>query len=345
MSYNMLKLKDEFLQYIEIERGRSHLTVRNYDHYLMRFINFLSPSPLPLGKGPGDGMNSNAPLGELPERLRGLGEGVVTDSVMRNYRIYLNRILSHPEAKRGSKYHGATLEKKTQNYHLIALRAFFKYARKRGIEIYNPEAIELAKTSQHELDLINEKELHRLFEAVNENENELARARDLAIMTLLFSTGLRVSELAALDHDEDLSTGEISLRGKGGKIRVVFISDEAVANIKKYLKLRTDMDEAMFIDHSPRSRSRIENRESIRLTTRSIERILNKYAELAGITKKCTPHVLRHSFATDLLYNGADLRSVQMMLGHASIATTQVYTNVTNKFLREQWQKHHKGGK
>ena len=178
-----------------------------------------------------------------------------------------------------------------------------------------------------------------------ENENELARARDLAIMTLLFSTGLRVSELAALDHDEDLSTGEISLRGKGGKIRVVFISDEAVANIKKYLKLRTDMDEAMFIDHSPRSRSRIENRESIRLTTRSIERILNKYAELAGITKKCTPHVLRHSFATDLLYNGADLRSVQMMLGHASIATTQVYTNVTNKFLREQWQKHHKGGK
>lgn len=315
MSYNMLKLKDEFLQYIEIERGRSHLTVRNYDHYLMRFINFLSgPSP-------------------------------ITDSVMRNYRIYLNRILSHPEAKRGSKYFGATLEKNTQNYHLIALRAFFKYGRKRGVEIYNPEAIELAKTSQHELDLINDKELQRLFEAVNENKNELARARDLTIMTLLFSTGLRVSELAALDHNEDLSTGEMSLRGKGGKIRVVFISDEAVTNIKKYIKLRTDMDEAMFIDHSPRSKSRIENRESIRLTTRSIERILNKYAELAGITKKCTPHVLRHSFATDLLYNGADLRSVQMMLGHASIATTQIYTNVTNKFLREQWQKHHKGGK
>lgn len=328
MSYNLLKLKQEFLQYIEIERGRSHLTVRNYDHYLMRFINFLSgPSPK---------------LGEVRE---GAGPEMVTDTIMRNYRIYLNRILSHPEAKRGSKYFGATLEKKTQNYHLIALRAFFKYGRKRGIEIYNPEAIELAKTSQHELDLINEKELQRLFAAVNENENQLARARDLAIMTLLFSTGLRVSELAALDHDEDLSTGEISLRGKGGKIRVVFISDEAVTNIKKYIKLRTDMDEAMFIDHSPRSKSRIENRESIRLTTRSIERILNKYAELAGITKKCTPHVLRHSFATDLLYNGADLRSVQMMLGHASIATTQVYTNVTNKFLREQWQKHHKGGK
>ncbi len=328
MSHNLLKLKQEFLQYIEIERGRSHLTVRNYDHYLMRFINFLSgPSPK---------------LGEVRE---GAGPEMVTDTIMRNYRIYLNRILSHPEAKRGSKYFGATLEKKTQNYHLIALRAFFKYGRKRGIEIYNPEAIELAKTSQHELDLINEKELQRLFAAVNENENQLARARDLAIMTLLFSTGLRVSELAALDHDEDLSTGEISLRGKGGKIRVVFISDEAVTNIKKYIKLRTDMDEAMFIDHSPRSKSRIENRESIRLTTRSIERILNKYAELAGITKKCTPHVLRHSFATDLLYNGADLRSVQMMLGHASIATTQVYTNVTNKFLREQWQKHHKGGK
>ena len=348
MSHNLLDLKKDFLQYIEIERGRSHLTVRNYDHYLTRFINFLSP--LPLGKGLGDGMSGSSPkLGEVRERAVRVGVGpgldLISDISMREYRIFLNRTLSHPEAKRGSRYYGATLEKKTQNYHLIALRAFLKYIRKRNIEVYNPEAIELAKTTQHELDLISEKELMRLFAAVNENDNELARARDLAIMTLLFSTGLRVSELAALDHDEDLSSGELSLRGKGGKIRVVFISEVAAENIKKYLKLRTDMDEAMFIDHSPRSISRIENRESIRLTTRSIERILNKYATLAGITKKCTPHVLRHSFATDLLYHGADLRSVQMMLGHASIATTQVYTNVTNKFLREQWQKFHKGGK
>lgn len=347
MSYNIEKLKEEFLEYIEIERGRSLLTVRNYRHYLERFINFLGPSSNSSPQGRRTTQSAGAYSPSLGGRA-GVGPASadpITDATMREYRLYLNRQLSHPEAKRGSRYYGATLEKKTQNYHLIALRAFFKYARKRGLEIYNPEAIELAKVSQHELDLISSQELERLFEAVDNNENELSRARDLAIMTLLFSTGLRVSELANLNQDEDLHSGEISLRGKGGKIRVVFISDEAIYNIKKYLKLRTDMDEAMFVDHSPRSRARIENRESLRLTTRSIERIINKYATLAGISKKCTPHVLRHSFATDLLYNGADLRSVQMMLGHASIATTQVYTNVTNKFLREQWQKHHKGGK
>ena len=318
VKYNIHTLSNDFLQYIEIERGRSLLTVRNYRHYLDRFITFLQ------------------------KETKSVSVSAIDDKVMRDYRVFLNRTLSHPEAKRGSKYHGATLEKKTQNYHLIALRALLKYIRKRNIEVYNPESIELAKTSSRELDLISDKELDRLFEAININKNEIARSRDLAIITLLFSTGLRVSELAALDRDIDLSSGELSVRGKGGKIRVVFISDEARIAIKNYDKVRTDIDEAMFVDHSPRSVSRIENRESIRLTTRSIERVINKYAEYAGITKKCSPHVLRHSFATDLLYNGADLRSVQMMLGHASIATTQIYTNVTNKFLREQWQKYHK---
>ena len=318
VKYNIHTLSNDFLQYIEIERGRSLLTVRNYRHYLDRFVSFLQ------------------------KETKSVSVSAIDDKVMRDYRVFLNRTLSHPEAKRGSKYHGATLEKKTQNYHLIALRALLKYIRKRNIEVYNPESIELAKTSSRELDLISDKELDRLFEAININKNEIARSRDLAIITLLFSTGLRVSELAALDRDIDLSSGELSVRGKGGKIRVVFISDEARIAIKNYDKVRTDIDEAMFVDHSPRSVSRIENRESIRLTTRSIERVINKYAEYAGITKKCSPHVLRHSFATDLLYNGADLRSVQMMLGHASIATTQIYTNVTNKFLREQWQKYHK---
>ncbi len=321
MSHNIRDLEIDFLQYIEIERGRSILTVRNYKHYLDRFISFLKENKKAEPKV--DDIN---------------------DKVMRGYRLFLNRIASHPEAKKGSKYHGSTLEKKTQNYHLIALRAFLKYIRKRNIEVYNPESIELAKTSERELDLINEKELSRLFEAININKNELSRARDLAIVTMLFSTGLRVSELCSLDRDADLGSGELSIRGKGGKIRVVFISGETVKAIKHYDKIRVDMDEAMWVDHSPRSKSRIENRESIRLTTRSVERIISKYAEYAGITKKCSPHVLRHSFATDLLYNGADLRSVQLMLGHASIATTQIYTNVTNKFLREQWQKYHKGG-
>ena len=317
VNYSIHTLSNDFLQYIEIERGRSLLTVRNYRHYLDRFITFLQ------------------------KESKSESVSAIDDKLMREYRLYLNRIVSHPEAKRGSKYFGATLEKKTQNYHLIALRAFLKYIRKRNIDVYNPEAIELAQTGSRELDLISEKELARLFEAINMNKNRLAGARDLAIMTLLFSTGLRVSELCSLDNDIDLHSGELSIRGKGGKIRVVFISDEAAMCIKAYLKSRIDMDEALFIDHSPRSKSRIENRESIRLTTRSVERVISKYAELAGITKKCSPHVLRHSFATDLLYNGADLRSVQLMLGHASIATTQIYTNVTNKFLREQWQKYH----
>lgn len=312
----------DYLQYIEIEKGRSHLTVRNYEFYISRFIEFIKT----------DSIND------------------INEKVMREYRVYLNRLSN------GKK--GETLDKKTQNYHMIALRAFLKYLRKRGIDVYDPERIELAKTPARELDLITESELARLFDSIRNYDlpapkgkaaphpttlknGQLIKSRDLAIMTLLFSTGLRVSELASLDRDLDMKSGELSIRGKGGKVRVVFISDEAQDAIKSYLSERTDTDEAMFIDHSPRSNGRIEKGESMRLTTRSIERSVSKYAELSGISKKCSPHVLRHAFATDLLYNGADLRSVQLMLGHASIATTQVYTNVTNKFLRDQWKKFH----
>jgi site-specific recombinase XerD len=257
-------------------------------------------------------------------------------SMMREYRVYLNR---HParEVKKGQAVE--TLDKRTQNYHLIALRAFLKYIRKRGVKGYDPERIELAKTAQRELDLISEKELNNLLNAPV--GDELIALRDRAILELLFSTGLRVSELCSLDRDTDMRSGEISVRGKGGKIRVVFVSTHAQDVLKKYLDKRVDIDEAMFIDHSPRAIARMKKEESVRLTPRSVERTLNKYATLAGIAKKCTPHVLRHSFATDLLYNGADLRTVQMMLGHASISTTQIYTNVTNKFLRDQYEKFH----
>jgi site-specific recombinase XerD len=250
--------------------------------------------------------------------------------------VYLNR---HParEVKKGQAVE--TLDKRTQNYHLIALRAFLKYIRKRGVKGYDPERIELAKTAQRELDLISEKELNNLLNAPV--GDELIALRDRAILELLFSTGLRVSELCSLDRDTDMRSGEISVRGKGGKIRVVFVSTHAQDVLKKYLDKRVDIDEAMFIDHSPRAIARMKKEESVRLTPRSVERTLNKYATLAGIAKKCTPHVLRHSFATDLLYNGADLRTVQMMLGHASISTTQIYTNVTNKFLRDQYEKFH----
>jgi site-specific recombinase XerD len=301
-------IKQDFLQYIEIEKGRSALTVRNYDHYLSRFLEFAktdSPS-------------------------------LITEAMMREYRVYLNRLPAR-EAKKGQAVE--TLDKKTQNYHLIALRAFFKYIRKRGVAGYDPEKIELAKTAQRELDLISERELDELLKAPD--VSTLSGARDKAVLELFFSTGLRVSELCSLNRDLDLRTGEISVRGKGGKIRVVFISGSAMLAVKKYLSQRVDIDEAMFIDHSPRAHSRMVKEESVRLTPRSVERIVNKYAERAGIAKKCTPHVLRHSFATDLLYNGADLRTVQLMLGHSSIATTQIYTNVTNKFLRDQYEKFH----
>lgn len=301
-------LKSDFLQYIEIEKGRSALTVRNYEHYLDRFLEFAKV------ESPAD----------------------ITESMMREYRVFLNRFPARV-AKKGQAQE--TLDKRTQNYHLIALRAFFKYIRKRGVQGYDPERIELAKTSQRELDLISEKELQNLLGAPDVSTP--AGLRDKAILELFFSTGLRVSELCSLDRDTDLLSREVSVRGKGGKVRVVFISDIAAQSVKKYLDARVDIDEAMFIDHSPRAHARMVKEESVRLTPRSVERIVQKYAERAGIAKKCTPHVLRHSFATDLLYNGADLRTVQMMLGHASIATTQIYTNVTNKFLRDQFDKFH----
>lgn len=310
---DLFSLKQDFLQYIEIEKGRSSLTVRNYDHYLSRFLEFLDT------------------------KYKASSPSHITEPMMREYRIFLNRLPAR-EGKKGQAVE--TLDKRTQNYHLIALRAFLKYIRKRGITVYDPERIELAKTVQRELDLISERELDSLLSAPD--EKTVAGLRDKAMLELLFSTGLRVSELCSLDRDLDLHTGEISVRGKGGKIRVVFISGSAMIAVKKYLSQRVDIDEAMFVDHSPRAHARMVKEESVRLTPRSVERIVNKYAERAGIAKKCTPHVIRHSFATDLLYNGADLRTVQMMLGHASIATTQIYTNVTNKFLRDQYEKFHK---
>lgn len=324
-------LKFSFLEYVEIEKGRSLLTVRNYDHYINRFIKFLK-----------DNKYTN-----------------IDDRVMREYRLFLNRLPSKVNKSSKNKL-AETLDKKTQNYHLIALRAFFKYCRKKGDTVYDPEKIELAKTVQRELDLITEKDLENLLNAPEEwykshikketksknpeqdkKTKYLAMLRDKAILETFFSTGLRVSELCSLDRDEDLSSGEVSVRGKGGKIRVVFFSDFAIESIKKYLKERVDVDDGMFIDLSFVGKGRMQKGKDMRLSTRSVERIIKKYAEFVGISKKCTPHVLRHSFATDLLKNGADLRTVQMMLGHASISTTQIYTNVTNKFLKDQFAKYH----
>lgn len=296
-------LKREFLEHIEIEKGRSLKTVENYDHYLSRFLEFSK------AKRPSD----------------------ITDSMMREYRLWLNRQTARTH-KGGAK---DTLKRKTQNYYLIALRAFLKYLRRRGIECISPERIDLAKVGDRQLDLISSDELSRLLDAPK--GSDVKALRDKAIMELLFSTGLRVSELCSLDRDLDLSRDEFSIRGKGDKVRVVFLSQEAKEVIREYLKKRDDIDDALFVQFGRGAKTA----DSARLSPRSIERIVKSYAIKAGITRKVTPHVIRHSFATDLLQNGADLRSVQALLGHANITTTQVYTHVTDAHLHDVHRQFH----
>lgn len=296
-------LKTQFLEHVEIEKGRSLNTVRNYDHYLNKFFEFSGATK------PKD----------------------ITDEVLREYRLFLNR-----QKVRGERGLAAgTMKKKTQNYYLIALRSFLKYLMKRGIPSLPPERIELAKVGARGLDLITIEELERLLNAPN--GSDLKSLRDRAILELLFSTGLRVSELCALPRDINLNADELSVRGKGEKIRVVFLSDTAKSAVKTYLKARKDMDDALFIQLGKNA----SGSKNLMLTPRSVERIVKQYAIKAGISKKVTPHVIRHSFATDLLSNGADLRSVQALLGHAHIATTQVYTHVTDAHLRKVHQDFH----
>lgn len=306
----LTELKREFLEYLEIEKGRSILTVSNYDRYLTRFLEYTKITN--------------------PQDL--------TESSVREYRLWLNR---QPGTKVGRNVD--TLKRRTQNYYLIALRAFLKFLRKRGIESLNPERIELAKVPERSLDLISTQELNRLMDAPD--TQSLSGLRDKAILELLFSTGLRVSELCALSQEDvDLNRDEFSVRGKGDKVRVVFLSDTARNAIRAYLKERKDFDDAMFIQYGKNAKqSDVKNKE-LRLTSRSVQRIIKRYATIAGITRKVTPHVIRHSFATDLLSNGADLRSVQALLGHANIATTQIYTHVTDKHLRDIHKKFHSRG-
>lgn len=296
-------LKRQFLEYLEIERGRGLKTVENYDRYLSTFLSFSKTSK----------------------------PSEITDGTVRAYRLWLNR---KPSGKNFEGRQG-TLKKKTQNYYLIALRSFLKYLMKVGIESLPPERIELAKTSERSLDLISSNELDRLLSAPE--GGDLRSKRDRALLETLFSTGLRVSELCSLKRDLDFDFGEVSVRGKGDKVRVVFISEGAKEALKQYLESRVDVDDALFIQVS----KNISSERGLGLTPRSVERIIQKYAKKAGITKKVTPHVIRHSFATDLLQNGADIRSVQALLGHAHIATTQIYTHVTDSHLREVHKRFH----
>lgn len=297
------ELKRQFLEYLEIERGRSVKTIDNYDRYLTKFFAYAKTDD--------------------PKKL--------SEETVREFRLWLNR---QPGTKVGGRVE--PMKRRTQNYYLIALRAFLKYLRKRGIESLSPERIELAKVPERSLDLITPQELDRLMKAPN--TKELVGLRDRAILALLFSTGLRISELTALSIDDvDLSRDEFSVRGKGDKIRVVFLSDQAKQAIRDYLKARKDMHDALFVQYGKNAK----NANDLRLSPRAVQRMLKHYAAKAGITRKVTPHVIRHSFATDLLSNGADLRSVQALLGHAHIGTTQVYTHVTDKHLREVHKKFH----
>jgi site-specific recombinase XerD len=308
------RLKTEFLEYVEIEKGRSLSTVSNYDHYISRFLDYA---------------NVNKP-------------DQITDELIRNFRLWLNR-----QTSKGEKGQPETsLKKKTQNYYLIALRSFLKYMARRGVASLSPDRIELAKVPERSLDLISSDDLSRLFAAPDTSTPQ--GLRDRAILELLFSTGLRVSELCGLPRDLNIHNDEFSVRGKGEKIRVVFLSENARRAVKTYLDKRDDMDDALFVqilkekkEGSQNSQKLAHNKDSLRLTSRSVERILKRYAIQAGISKKVTPHVIRHSFATDLLRNGADLRSVQMLLGHANIATTQIYTHVTDTELRNIHKKFH----
>ncbi len=323
MIKDLEQLKRQFLEYVEIERGRSLKTVENYNHYLSVFLKQTKT--------------------KKPKNI--------TDSVVREFRLWLNR-----QSTGNLKKNGQTLKKKTQNYYLIAIRAFLKYLARQEIKTLPSERIELAKVEERSLDLITNAELERLLKAPDEFRNDeknkkrklteknlditkLKILRDKAILELLFSTGLRVSELCALTRDIDLSTDEMSVKGKGGKIRVVFISDVAKNALKDYLNKRKDMDNALFVKFSKNRKG--NQKEDLALSRRSVERIVKQYALKAGISKKVTPHVIRHVFATDLLSNGADLRSVQALLGHANIGTTQIYTHVTDKHLRDIHKKFH----
>ena len=310
----VIDLIQDFLEHLEIERGRSLNTIRNYELYLNRFYE-LAGEDLDHEMHPND----------------------IDQEMLRKFRLRLNRVEDE---------HGKRLTAQTQAYYLIALRGFLKYLAKRNISSLDPVLIDLPKTHRPEVSFLQLDEVQRLVDAVedpaNNSENDEARLRDRAIIELLFSGGLRVSELCSLNREDiNLKRREFMVRGKGSKDRPIFITESAASHIEDYLSVRHDNLPALFLNNSRNTGSTETTGDYRRLTPRSIQRIIEKYTKLAGITKHVTPHTLRHSFATDLLINGADIRSVQSLLGHSNISTTQIYTHVTDAHLREIHEKFH----
>lgn len=303
----LLSLINQFLEYLEVERNVSPLTVRNYGHYLRRFASWLAKE------------KSGSNLSDIN-----------TENI-RQYRVFLSRFESH----------GAPLSRKTQSYHIIALRAFLKYLRKNDYETLAPEKLDLPKAEAHSPSFLSGEQVERLLTAPTLSTPQ--GKRDKALLELLFSTGLRVSELVSLDRDKlDVNSREFGIIGKGRRPRVVFLSRRAASWLDEYLKIRDDSYKPMFIRFSGKKDPGASD-ESMRLTPRSVQRMIKKYGRKIKLPVEVTPHVMRHSFATDLLMAGADIRSVQEMLGHKNISTTQIYTHVTNKQLRDVHDAFHKG--
>ncbi len=301
----------EFLEYLSVERGASPLTIRNYRHYLNRFNLWLAK----------EGIRQN---------LKDINQDVV-----RSYRLYLSNL---PDRK------GGTLSRRTQGYHVIALRSFLKWLIKNDYSVMAPDKIDLPKSQERQVKFLTGDMVDRLLNAPT--LSTIQGKRDKAILEVFFSTGLRVSELVKLDKDKiDLERREFGIIGKGGRARVVFLSTRAAEWLKKYLNSREDNYKPVFIRHKGKIDPSTTD-EKMRLSPRSVQRMIKKYVRKIKLPVDATPHVLRHSFATDLLMAGADLRSVQEMLGHKNVSTTQIYTHITNKQLRDVHAAFHgKGGR
>lgn len=304
-------LINDFLESLEIEKGRSTKTTENYGLYLARFLDLITQ--------------------DFPEGAT-IKPSDLTPEILRKFRLRLNRFDDNQNHER--------LSALTQSYHLIALRGFLKYLAKRGIHSLDPSLVDLPRAAKKQVTFLHFDEVERLLAEIPiDTETGL---RDRAIIELLFSGGLRVSELCNLNRDSiNLARREFMVRGKGKKDRPIFIDQTTADHLEEYLSARSDTLPALFLNNSSNQNIPDTSGDFRRLSPRSIERIIQKYAHLAGITKHVTPHTLRHSFATDLLMNGADLRSVQSLLGHANIATTQIYTHITDPHLKEVHEKFH----
>jgi site-specific recombinase XerD len=300
----------EYLEYLEVEKGSSPLTIRNYKHYLKRFVLWLKKA-------------------NIKPNLQ-----VINSEIVRKYRVHLSRLT---DAK------GGNLSRKTQSYHIIALRSFLRWLIKNDHKVMSPDKIDLPKITERQVKFLSGEQVDRLLNAPS--LSKINGKRDKAILELLYSTGLRVSELVKLNREHiSLERREFGIVGKGGKGRVVFLSQRSAKWIDTYITARKDRFKPLFIRHKGKVNPAFPD-EKMRLTARSVQRILKKYVRKIKLPVDATPHVLRHSFATDLLMAGADIRSVQEMLGHKNIQTTQIYTHVTHKHLKDIHAAFHgKGG-